>query len=118
MTNPYTEALDLVKQHSGTSGQGALAKCILSLYNPIHAFSIGEILAPLDDRYTTVVLAIVAEYASHGETEELRQAGEWVCENFPGLLELSNAMFEARSQVRRQWEREREEENQRLYPNG
>jgi hypothetical protein len=78
----------------------------------------GEILGPLDDRYTAVVLAMVAEYASHGETAELRQAGEWVCKNFPGLLELSEAMSDARSEVRRKWEREREEENRRLYPNG
>lgn len=114
----YLAGLELVKQHSGTSGQGALAKCILSLYNPVHAFSMGEILGPLDDHYTAVVLAMVSEYARHGETEELRQAGQWVCTNFPRLLQLSEAMYDAKSEVRRQWERERDEENRRLYPNG
>lgn len=118
MTNPYLAGLDLVKQHWGTSGQGALAKCILSLYNPVHAFSIGEILGPLDERYTTAVLSMVTEYARHGETAELRQAGGWVRDNFPGLLELSEAMHDARSDVHRKWDREREEENRRLYPEG
>lgn len=114
--NPYLAGLDLVKQNSGTSGQGALAKCILSLYNSIHAFSMGDILAPLDERYTRVVLAMVGEYARNGETAELRQAGEWVCKEFPGLLELSAAMSSARAEVRQEWERQREAENRRLYP--
>jgi hypothetical protein len=114
--NVYLAALDLVKQHSGTSGQAALAKCILSLYNHNHAFSICEILAPLDTRYTGVVLAMVNEYAKHGETAELRQAGEHVYDHFPGLIELSVAMSNARSEVRQEWDRQREEENRRLYP--
>jgi hypothetical protein len=116
MTNPYLAGLELVKQHPGTSGQGAIAKCILSLYNSAHAFSIGEVLGPLDDHYTAVVLAMVAEYAANGETAELRQAGEWVCREFPGLLELSKAMHDAKYEVRARWEREREEEARRLYP--
>ncbi|MFC6842341.1 hypothetical protein [Xanthomonas theicola] len=118
MSTAYTEGLKLVKLHDGTSGQTALAKCILSVYNPIHAFSIGEILGPLDDRYTAAVIAIVKAYAQVGETEELRRAGEWVYENFPGLVELSEAQREARAEVRRKWDHEREEEARRLYPNG
>lgn len=77
-SNPYWIALDLVKAHSGTSGQGALAECILSLYNPVLPFSIGKILAPLDERYTEVVLGNGTEYFKRGETEELRMAGQWV----------------------------------------
>jgi len=111
MINIYLEALDLVKQYNGTSGQVALAKCILSLYNSQHAFSIGEILGPLDTRYTTMVLALVNEYAKHGETAELRTAGEWCYENFDGLVELSRSMSEARAEVRQRWERKREEES-------
>lgn len=106
-TNPYLIAFAQVRQHDGTSGQTALAKCILSLYNPIHAFSMGEILGPLDDHYTRIVLSIVKEYARVGETEELRRAGKWVYENFEGLVELSTAMYEARGEVRAKWERER-----------
>ena len=115
-TNPYLEALDLVKKHSGTSGQSALAKCILSLYNDEHYFSLGSILGPLDSRYTAVVLAMIAEYAAHGETQELRDAGLYVYQNFPGLVEMSNAMSQARYEVRQRWEEEREAENRRLYP--
>lgn len=114
--NPYLAGLELVKIHHGTSGQAALAKCILSLYNDVHSYSIGEILAPLDSRYTATVLAMVNEYARAGETEELRQAGKWCAENFPGLLEMSRAMYSARADVRRKWDEEREAENRRLYP--
>lgn len=114
--NPYLAGLDLVKQHSGTSGQVSLAKCILSLYNREHAFSIGEVLGPLDERYTRVVLAMISEYARRGETPELCEAGSWVYDNFPGLIELSLAMSNARASVNRERERQREEENRRLYP--
>lgn len=114
--DPYLEALELVKQHAGTSGQVALAKCILSLYNGVHGFSMAEILGPLDERYTKVVLAMVKAYAERGETEELRVVGRWAYEQFPRLVELSNAMTEARTQVRAGWERQREEEMRRLYP--
>lgn len=116
ITNPYLSALDLVKQNHGTGGQAAIAKCILSLYNDGHSFSIGEILGPLDARYTGVVLAMVQAYAAHGETEELRKAGKWTYENFPRLIELSEAMSNARALVRQEWERQHDEEMRRLYP--
>jgi hypothetical protein len=115
-TNPFLIGLDLVKLHSGTSGQAALAKCILSLYNPIHSFSIGAILGPLDDRYTKVVFDMLHAYAEHGETEELREAGAYVFKNFPRLAELSEAMNEAQSEVRLKWDREHEAEMRRLHP--
>lgn len=109
-SNPYLAGLELVKQHSGTSGQVALAKCILSLYNREHAFSMSEILGPLDTRYTEAVLAMVKEYAVRGETPELCAAGKYVFDNFPGLVELSRAMSAARNAVRQRWEDEREAE--------
>lgn len=108
-TNPYLAGLALAKEHSGTSGQIAMVKLILSLYNSYNAFSISDILAPLDSRYSAAALAMVAEYAKHGETEELRDAGRWCVANFPGLIELATAMAEARDQVHRRWDREREE---------
>jgi hypothetical protein len=114
--NPYIAGLELVKKNFGTSGRGALAKCILSLYNEVHAFSIGEVLGPLDREYTAVVLAMVSEYARHGETAELRQAGVYVYAKFPGLIELSNAMSSARVEVWQEWEKQQEEEKRRLYP--
>lgn len=116
INNPYLAGLELVKKNHGTSGQVALAKCILSLYNQAHAFSIGEILGPLDANYAGVVLAMVNEYASHGETAELRLAGEWAYANFPRLIELSNAMSDARAEVRQRWDRQHKEEMDRLYP--
>lgn len=115
-TNPYLIALAQVQLHHGTSGQAALAKAILSLYNDVYSFAMGEILAPLDTHYTRIVLDIMTEYAHHGETAELRQAGEWCYQNFPRLREQAVAMHEARSALREQWAREREEENRRLYP--
>lgn len=118
-TNPYLAGLDLVKKHHGTSGQTALAKCILSLYNgPVHGYGMAEILASLDDHYTKVVLAMIKEYAANGETPELRSAGSYVAKEFPRLVELSLASYEAKNAVRSRWEREREEESRRLYPNG
>lgn len=118
MSDPFLAGLELVKMHHGTSGQAALAKCILSLYNDQHAFSIGEILGPLDNRYSAVIFAMLGEYEKHGETEELRQAGQYVYENFPRLIELSEAMNDARAKVRARWQREHEEEMRRQYPNG
>ena len=114
--NPYLVGLELVQKNCGTSGQTALAKCILSIYNSQHPFSIGEVLWPLDDKYTAVVLAMVSEYAKNGETPELLRAGKYVYENFPHLIELSSAMSDARAGVRKEWERQHMEEMQRLYP--
>jgi len=114
--NPYIAGLELVQKNYGTSGQAALAKCILSLYNQRHAFSIGEVLEPLGGEYTAVVLAMVNEYARYGETEELRVAGRYVYANFPHLIELSNAMSDVRCSIRQEWQRQHEEEMRRLYP--
>ena len=114
--NPYLVALEKVKMHLGTGSQVALCKCILSLYNSYHAFPISEILRPLDSDNTALALAMVNEYATRGETKELCQAGKWVYENSPSLIELSTAMADARDEVRSKWDRQREEENRRLYP--
>lgn len=108
-TNPYLAGLELAKEHSGTSGQMAMVKLILSLYSSRNAFAMSDILASLDSRYSAAALAMVAEYAKHGETEALRDAGRWCVANFPGLIELATAMAEARDQVHHRWERERED---------
>lgn len=118
VNNPYLAGLELVKYHEGTGGQIALAKCILSLYNSEHSFSIGGILASVDGHYAKIILAMITEYLTHGETKELREAGSYVYENFPRLVELSDAMSSARYEVRKEWDRQREEEAERLYPNG
>jgi hypothetical protein len=110
--NPYFMAQEFVRKNFGTSSRSAMAKAILSIYNQDHSFSIGEILGPLDRENSAVVVAMLIEYAKHGETAELRQAGEFVCKNFPRLLELSDAMQEARYAVHRNWRRQDEEERQ------
>lgn len=115
--DPYLAALELVRKNSGTSGQAALAKGILSLYNQRHAFSLGEVLGPIVGEFSEVMLAMISDYAKYGETEELRHAGAYVYANFPHLIELSNAMFDARARVRQEWDRQDEEEMRRLYPN-
>ena len=107
--NPYMVGLKMVRENIGTSGQIALAKCILSLYNSDHAFSISEIVSPLDFKYTGIVVAMLSAYIKKGETEELRIAGKWVYDHFPHLVELSNAMTEARGSVRLKWDRHHEE---------
>ena len=98
-TNIYLAGLHLLKHPPGTKSQLSLAKCILSLYDTRHAFGIGEILSPLDSRYAKAVLDMLHAYAENGATEELNHAGEYVTAHFANLVEQSNAMAEARSNV-------------------
>lgn len=114
--NPYLAALARVQMHSGTSGQAALAKCILSLYNDFYAFSASDYLPSLDREGRELVINMITSYARDGETQELRIAGKWCYENLPRLVELARAMSEARTEVFRKWEYEREEELRHLYP--
>lgn len=114
--NPFITALELVQKYEATDGQTALAKCILSLYNEKHAFSIGEVLGPIGGEYKAVVLQMVSEYAMHGESKELCQAGVYVYQNFPRLVELSNAMSNARFEVRQEWQQLQENEMLGFYP--
>ena len=98
-TNPYLAGLHLLKQHPGTKSQACLAKCILSLYNVRHTFGIGEILSPLDSRYSKAVFDMLRAYAEHGACEELNHAGEYVAAHFANLVAQSDAMVEARAAV-------------------
>lgn len=97
--NPYLAGLHLLKQHPGTKSQMCLAKCILSLYDVKHAFGIGEILSPLDSRYSKAVFDMLHAYSENGASEELKHAGEYVTAHFANLVEQSNAMIEARKAV-------------------
>lgn len=99
-TNPYLAGLHLLKQHPGTKSQTCLAKCILSLYSTEHPFGIGEILSPLDSRYSKAVFDMLHAYAETGLTEELKHAGEYVTAHFANLVEQAKAMAEARSTVK------------------
>ena len=112
--NIWLLALEKVIHHPGTSGSGAIAKAILSFYNPDHTFSMGEILSALDYENSSIVLRMAAEYSAQGETPELRQAGKEVYNRFPRLIELSEAMYEARQSVRSEWDRQREREREAM----
>jgi len=59
---------------------------------------------------------MINEYSNSGETEELCAAGHYVYENFPRLVELSNAMSDARAKVHREWDIQHEQEMRRLHP--
>lgn len=108
--NPNLEALAIMQSMPGTGGAVAVAKCVLSLWNGQHRFSMSEILCPLDDRLTRVVLGMVREYSQLGETPELLQAGSWAYDNYPGLVELTRAQYDAWCQVHRKWDEAREKE--------
>lgn len=120
--SPHTDALQIIQRHPDTGGGVAMAKLVLSLWNSCHRFSMAEILSPLDQNLTRIALCMVSDYAAFGETPELLAAGRWVYDNFPGLVEISNAQHEAYCDVmrRREEERERlavleEEEENRKY---
>lgn len=104
--NPYLAGLELVKKNEGTCGQTAVAKCILSLYNPQHGFSMAEILRGLDDRHTDVIMGMVEDFGKYGETEELRLAGSYVYDNFSRLVELSWASHHAKLELQEEWRRQ------------
>lgn len=112
--NPYTQALHTTQRHYDTGGAVGLAKCILSLWNENHRFSMAEILRPLDESNTQLVIGMVKIYGDRGETPELLEAGRWVYDNYPGLIEISSAMYDARGEVlrRRDDERERQAEEE------
>lgn len=114
--NPFLVALVFMQKNYGTSGQEALAKCILSMYNDFYAFAISEILPSLDSSNKALVLAMLLEYSRHGETDELREAGNWAVRSFPYLVELSSAMHLAKTTLQRAWRLQREAELRILYP--
>jgi len=106
----YQAAHEQLKTHYGTSGRAALAKAVLSIYNgQLYGFGMGEILGPLDSHYTKLVLDMLAYYAQVGETQTLRDAGEYVRFEMPGLVELAQAGYYAKQDLRAKWDREEEE---------
>lgn len=108
--SPYDEALSIIKQHSGTSGAGGLAKLVLSLYNSDCGFSFAECVGSLDDRLTGVALRMVQDYATRGETDDLRAAGKIIATDlYPALWEMSMAMRDAREATRRRWQQEEQD---------
>lgn len=113
--DPYAEALEKLRFLSGTNTEARIAKLILSLYNgDIFNFSVGESLSGLDRDNRRIALDMIRHFAEHGETAELRAAGEYCTKTYPGLRELASAANDAMSEVRQKWRREREAEEARL----
>lgn len=114
MDDPYAAAIAKLSYLHGTNTEARIAKLILSLYNSdFYQFSVGESLTGLDCDNTVIALAMISHYAKHGETQELRAAGEYCTANYPHLKELAAASSDAMSEVRQKWRREREAEEAR-----
>lgn len=107
--SPYDEALHFIKKNPGTGGAGSLAKLVLSLYNSMCGYSFAECVSNLDDQLTSLALRMVKDYASRGETDDLREAGKVIADDlYPGLWEMAVAMHHAREETRNKWRREEE----------
>lgn len=106
--NPFTEAAEFIREHPDTGSAAAMAKLVLSLYNPIHAFSVAECLRSFDDDRLNLACRMIQHYATVGEDEHLRNVGHEVYKSWPNLVELSNAASEAKSTVRERWRKEDE----------
>lgn len=116
MTNtPYIDALNWIQDRSDTGGGVRLARLVLSLYNPDDfPISAGSCIdGGIDDVGRKMAIAALLDYAQHGETEELRVVGRQLWDRYPGIREVCEAMVEAKRQIFRRWEREREEEGER-----
>jgi len=112
---PYRDALCWIEAEGfGTGSAMRLAKAVLSLYNADeHPWSIRDCLDGLDGPRAKIVLAMVLDYARNGETHELREVGAQVCKLEPGLVEVGKTMQDARHDLHRRWDREREAETAR-----
>lgn len=105
--SPYDEALQFIRQNPGTGSAGSLAKLILSLYNELCGYSFAECVGNLDDRLTGIALRMVQDYASRGESDDLREAGKVIHDElYPRLWEMGIAMRDARAALREKWKAE------------
>ncbi len=103
---PYQEAMDFIHRSTGTGSAAGMAKLILSLYNQNHSFGIGECLYSFDRERLDLAVRIIQHYAAVGEDEALRNAGLQIFQEWPRLVELSNAASEAKTEVRNRWRAE------------
>lgn len=105
MKNPYAEALEWIQRNPGTGGSSSLAKAVLSLYNSLCGYSIGECIGNLDQGLTDLVVRMVKDYAANGETQALRDVGEVLSNKlYPRLWEMGVAMQCARQACQEKWE--------------
>ncbi|AKU21231.1 hypothetical protein [Massilia sp. NR 4-1] len=104
MNNPYAEALVWIQRNPGTGSSSSLAKAVLSLYNSLCGYSIAECIGNLDRGLTILVLRMVSDYATNGETQALRDVGEVLSNKlYPRLWEMGIAMHDARQNCQERW---------------
>lgn len=108
--SPYREALGFIQRNPGTGGAGSLAKLILSLWNDECCYSFRECVSNLDGPRTALALRMAAEFAAHGETQELIDIGHRVCKSHPLLWDQGQAGTEAKRAWRRSVEAARRRE--------
>lgn len=117
MMSPYKEALHWIKRHPGTSSANGLAKLILSLWNDECSFSFRECVSNLDGDLSDLAIRLISHFNEHGEDSELVTAGHEVCDLYPRLWAMSQAMKHARLALREEWRNADDTESTRLYPN-
>lgn len=110
----YTDALKWADERGDSGGAVRMRKALMSLYNWWWQFPIGEALSNLDGQGKRLLCACLSEYATRGETDELRQVGDAIQRSgyVDGWRELLTAAHEAQDAVRREWEYKREREQQ------
>ena len=102
--SPYQEALAFMREKPGTGAAAGLAKLILSLYHPLHAFGLGECTRSFDPTCDGIAQRMIVHYFAHGEDHELRDAGLAVYEAWPRLVDLSMAAQNAKETIWQQWD--------------
>ena len=116
MQNPYREALQWIQGNPGTGSANSLAKLVLSIWNADCGYSFRECIGNLDGHLTSLSLRMVQHFAQYGEDRELVEVGHIICERFPRLWDAGVAMRDARSDLRREWQRADEEAYARENP--
>lgn len=115
---PYQEAMDWIRRNPGSGSSTGLAKLILSLYNPVYPFGIGECLHTFDEARIDLATRMVRHYTELGEDDELRRVGFEIYQTWPRLVELADAAIDAKAKVRNRWRVEEKARLAELYPDG
>lgn len=108
--NPFLEALEFIKWARDSGSGTGMAKLILSIYNDTNPFGYGECLRPFDRDRKDLALKMIVHYHKHGEDSALLEAGRYVTDNYPRLINLADVMADAKYDLREKWRREKEAE--------
>ena len=103
MPSPYRAAFEWIKKHPHTDSGDALVKLTFAVWKPEMAFSMKEILTPLDSERKAIAMAVVRQCALGGAAEELQQIGEDLRETFPRLWALGCAANAAKNKQTDDW---------------